>query len=118
VKVLLKLPNPRLPFSLLRKFPELEGILWAVAAPVFVVSYAYCFALLIPFLSLHFSFPWNIILGFLIPAIILLFFIRIQLERAINWWRNINQPSKEWKVSEKVEKLVKDLKKQQTAKKT
>jgi len=118
VKVLLKLPNPRLPFFLLRKFPELEGIIWAVVAPVVVVSYAYCFALLIPFLSLHFSFPWNIVIGFLIPVIILLFFIRVQLERAIHWWRNIYQPSKEWKVSEKVEELLKDFQKQQKAKKT
>lgn len=113
VKMLLKLPNPRLPFFILKHLPEFEGILWAAVVPILLGLYFWFSIWLFPFLSLRVGFPLNIILGLLTPAVIFLFFLRIQLERTILWWRNIHQSSKEWDTSKSVEEWVQLLKKQQ-----
>jgi hypothetical protein len=118
MKIFLKLPNPRLPFFILRRFPEFEGILWAVVVPILLGLY-FCFSIwLFPSATLLFGFPLNYIFGLMIPAMIFLFFLRIQLGRVILWWRNIHEPLKEWDTSKRVEEWVQLLKKQQRRKKS
>lgn len=118
VKILLKLPNPSLPFFILKKFPGFEGILWAVVAPIFLMLYSLFNAWLFSFLTLSVGFPLNVILGFVMPAVIFVFFLRIQLERMILLWRNIHNPLREWDTSKRAEEWIQLLRKQQRRKKS
>jgi len=118
VKILLKLPNPSLPFFFLKHFPGFEGIFWAILTPLFVAFLSFSYFWSIPFLSLHFSFPLNVIIAFLIPAIFFVFFLRIQLERTILWWKNIHEEPREWQTSKRVEELVELLNRQRKRKKS
>jgi len=118
IKMLLQLPNPRLPFFVLKHFPELEGILWAMIAPLFLVLYFLFSLWLFSFATIHFGFPLNYVFGFSISATIFVFFLRIQLERTIIWWKNIQKEPKEWQTAKRVKELVEILNKQQTRKKS
>lgn len=118
IRLFLKLPNPSLPFFILKHFPEFEGIFWALVMPIFMAMYVYLFLWLIPFLTLTVGFPLNIIFGYAIPAIIFVFFLRIQLERTILWWRNIHKKPREWQTSKRVEELIELLNRQQNRKKS
>ena len=108
-RLILKLPLPSLDF-----LPDVShGIFWAVIMPIFVVLESY----LGLFLLVAFSFPTNIVLVGVIPGIILLFFLRIQLERFINWWNaTIAQQGFEWNV-EKATREYLDLQKNHKSKK-
>lgn len=106
LKLFLKLPTPRLPYFVLKRFPEMEGMFWAVGVPVFLVAYFLFSVWFVSFLSEHVIFPFNLTLGLLIPAIIFVFFARIQLERTLLWWKNIRNQSPEWNVSKVVEELT------------
>lgn len=117
VKVMLKLPNPSLPFFVLKHLPEFEGIFWGLVTPLFMAMYVYFFAWLIPFLTLTIGFPLNVIFGFAIPAVVFVFFLRIQLERTILWWKGIHEEPREWQVSKRVEELIELLNRQQRRKK-
>jgi len=90
-RLILKLPLPSLDF-----LPDVShGIFWAVIMPIFVVLESY----LGLFLLVAFSFPTNIVLVGVIPGIILLFFLRIQLERFIKWWNaTVAQQGFKWNV--------------------
>ena len=112
LKLFLRLPNPSIPFAVLKKLPEIEGVFWAVLAPIFLVLYFFFDIWLFSYLSLHFGFPLNVFLGLLMPAVVFVFFLRIQLERMILWWRNVRAGSREWEVSRRVEELVEAFKKQ------
>jgi len=112
VKILLKLPNPGLPFFILKRFPGFEGIFWALVVPIFLALYSFFTLWLFSFATIHFGFPSNYVLGVLIPAIILIFFLRIQLERTVLWWKNINEQPREWQISKKVEELAEILNRQ------
>jgi hypothetical protein len=118
VRFFLKLPNPSLPFFILRRFPEFEGILWAVVIPIILVLHFYFIVWLFPSATLLFGFPLNYIFGLMIPAMIVLFFLRIQLARVILWWRNVHEPLEEWDTSKLVEEWVQLLKQQQRRKKS
>jgi len=113
VKILLKIPIPNVPFWVLRHFPEFEGFFWALVVPISLAVFFWAELWFIPFLSFHFDFPWNVIIGSLIPAIPFVFFLRIQLERTILWWRNIHEKPREWQISKNVEELVELLNRQQ-----
>jgi len=113
VKILLKLPNPSLPFFALKHFPELEGIFWALVAPCFLVLYFFFNIWLFSFVTLRFGFPLNWVFGVLIPAIIFVFFLRIQLERTILWWKSIHEEPREWQTSKRVEELIELLNRRQ-----
>lgn len=114
IKLFLKLPNPSFPYFVLKKLPGIEGIFWAVVTPILLTLYFLSSIWLIAFLSLHVIFPFNILLGLLIPAVIFVFFLRIELERTILWWKNLQSPSKEWDISKAVEELSEVFKKKQT----
>jgi len=114
IKLFLKLPNPGFPYFVLKKLPGIEGIFWAVVTPILLTLYFLSSIWLIAFLSLHVIFPFNILLGLLIPAVIFVFFLRIELERTILWWKNLQSPGKEWDISKVVEELSEVFKKKQT----
>lgn len=120
VKVLLKMPNPSLPFFVLKKFPEFEGILWAVVTPSLLILYFFFNIWLFSLSGLRVGFPINLIVifGVMIPAVIFVFFLRIQIERTILWWRNIHEPQKEWDAPKRVEELIELFEKQRMRKKS
>jgi hypothetical protein len=112
VKLFLKLPNPGFPYFVLKKLPEIDGIFWAIVTPILLTLYFLSNIWLIAFLSLHFSFPFNLLLGLFIPAVIFVFFLRIQLERTILWWKSLQNSHNEWDISKAVEELVELTRKQ------
>lgn len=118
VKIMLKFPNPSLPFLVLKHLPAFEGIFWAILMPLFLAFLGTTYFWFIPFLSVHFPFPLNLIIAFLIPASIFVFFLRIQLERTILWWRSIHEEPREWQTSKRVEEFIEILNKQQKRKKS
>jgi len=112
LKLFLKLPTPGFPYFVLKRLPEIEGVFWAVGIPVFLVAYFLFSVWLVAFLSLHVVFPLNLMLGLLIPAVIFVFFLRIQLKRTILWWRSLQNPSRRWDVSKAVEEYAELIRKQ------
>lgn len=108
-RLILKLPMPSLDF-----LPQVShGIFWAVIVPIFMVLESYLALVLL----LTFAFPTNIVLAGAIPGIILIFFLRIQFERFINWWNaTIAQQGFEWNV-EKATREYLDLQKNHKSKK-
>lgn len=112
IKLFLKFPNPSFPYFILKKLPEIEGVFWAVGVPIFLTIYFSSSVWLFAFLSFHVIFPFNILLGLFIPAIIFVFFLRIQLERTILWWKNLRSPSKEWDISKIVDEFAELTRKQ------
>ena len=115
LKLFLKLPNPRLPFFLTRRLPEIEGLYWAVIVPIFFVLLFYLIVYLVPFLSLHFAFPLNIIIEFLILLPLPIMFLRIQAERTLLLWKTYRSTSTEWNVTKVVEELFELRRKQRKA---
>jgi len=113
VKLLLRLPNPSLPYFVLRRLPEMEGFFWAIVTPVFLVLYFFFSVWLVNVLSLRVVFPFNLLLGLLIPTVIFVLFLRVQLERAVHWWRNLKSPHGEWQTSKVAKELEELFKKQQ-----
>jgi len=112
LKLLLKLPNPGLPFFILRKLPEIEGIFWAVIAPIFLILYFFFSVWFVAFLSLHVIFPFSLLLGLLIPTVIFVFFIRVQLERTVLWWKNLQSRPRELDISKVVEEFAELIREQ------
>jgi len=106
VKLLLKLPNPEFPHFILKKLPEIEGVFWALVVPILLTLYFFFSVWLFAFLTWIIGFPLNIVIGFLVPAVIFVFFLRTQLERAILFWRSVHEQPKEWETSKRVEKLM------------
>jgi len=105
VKLLMKLPNPSFPNVIVSRLPEIEGIFWAVVIPLLLLIYFFFSVWFVVFLSIHVIFPFNILLGLLMPSIFFVFFLRIQLERTILAWKNTVSPHKVWDVSDVVEEL-------------
>jgi hypothetical protein len=106
LRLLLKLPEPGFPDFVLRRLPGIEGIYWAMIVPIFLIIYFFVSIWLVSFLSFHVMFPFNILFGLSMPAIFLVIFIRVQLERAIALWRSAKGSEKEWNVSKVVGELV------------
>lgn len=108
-RLFLKLPKPTLDF-----LPDFShGIFWAVIAPLFIALEFF----LSLFLLMGLPFPTNILSVSIIPTIIFIIFLRITLERFINWWNaTIAHQGFEWNV-EKLAKEYSDLLKKQKSKK-
>ena len=75
-------------------------------------SLEYFFILLSPV-----GFPLNYILAFLVPSVFALFWLRLQLERALNWWKSIQEPLL-WDVEKSVEEYANLLEEQRKKKET
>jgi hypothetical protein len=84
-----------------------SGVFWILVVPFFLASEFFTSLLLLIFLP----FPINLVLASLIPAVVLLVFIRINLERFINWWNgNFGKPF-EWNMEKTLHEYLASLKK-------
>jgi len=83
-----------------------SGIFWAVAVPVFLILEFFLTMILL----LAFSFPMNIVVAATIPAVVLLMFASISLERFINWW-NLTIGEKSWNIDRTMPEYLDLLKK-------
>jgi len=87
-----------------------SGVFWAIVVPILLVSEFF----LSMFLLLFFPFPTNIILTAMIPAVVLLIFIRISLERFINFWNLIISKSDlKWEIEKIMQEYIALLKKKE-----
>jgi len=104
-RLILKLPK----LSLESLSEDLQGVYWVVVIPIFLV----CEFFLSLFLLSAFPFPINLVVTSIIPVAILIVFVKIQLERFMNWWDLTfrSQPMR-WDVKESVEEYVRLLQKQ------
>ena len=116
LKLLLRFPNLGFQTFILRRFPEVQGIFWAILVPALLILYFLVGFSLVLFLSYSVSFPFNVLIGLLIPAFVFVAFLRIQLERTVAWWRSLQSPTKEWDISRVTAEFIEILKKQQAKK--
>jgi hypothetical protein len=79
-RLLLKVPIPSISITI----DISSGIFWAVIFPIFLFL---DFFLNIYFL-IGFSFPINIFLVCVVPVAILVIFVRVTIDRFINWWNS------------------------------
>lgn len=108
----MKLPRPSFPDFVTKRLPGIEGIYWAVIVPILMIIYFYLSFWLTSFLSAYLAFPFNIIILLSMPTILLMIFVRTQLERAIALWRSMRNPQREWNVSKVAEELEELLRRQ------
>jgi uncharacterized protein YacL len=82
-------------YKLILKIPGTDflessgGIFWGIIIPIFMTMEFF----LSLFLLLLFPFPINVFLAGIIPIAILIIFIKISLERFINWWNSVFRKS-------------------------
>ena len=87
-----------------------SGVFWDIVVPIFLVLEFF----LNLFLLVVFPFPINIVLTSIIPVAVLIIFIRISLERFINWWNlNVGENSFKWDVEKTVQEYLAMLKKKE-----
>lgn len=103
-------------YKLILKIPGTDflesagGIFWGIIVPIFMSLDVY----LTLFLLVFFPFPINVVLIATIPITILLIFIKIILERFINWWNSVFGKSRfEWNVEKAVQEYLSLLKKKE-----
>jgi hypothetical protein len=102
-KLILKIPGTNF-------LKSVGGIFWGIMMPIFVSLDVY----LMLFLLVFFPFPINVVLMATIPITILLIFIKIILERFINWWDSVFGKSRfEWNVEKAVQEYLSLLKKKE-----
>lgn len=106
-------------YRLILKIPAADflessgGIFWGIIMPLFVTVEFF----LSLFLLLYFPFPTNIILAAMIPITLLMIFLRISLERFLNWWDSTFGESRfEWNVEKSMEEYISLLKKKEEKK--
>jgi hypothetical protein len=106
-----KIDNKKLPvlYKLLLKIPGANllenassGVFWAIVVPIFITLEFF----LSMFLLLSFPFPTNVALAGIVPSVILVMFLRISLERFINWWNATIDSGLEWNVERKVQDYI------------
>jgi len=114
-----KIDRNKLPlfYRLILKIPGVDflessasGVFWGIVVPIFLGLEFF----LNLFLLLFFPFPINIVLTSIIPVAVLIIFIRISLERFINWWNlTVGGRSREWNVEETMQEYLALLKKKE-----
>ena len=68
----------------LKSLGSSSGAFWALVCPILLLlNFFFDF-----FILVYFSFPINIILALAVPAVVFILFVRVMLERLINWWNN------------------------------
>ena len=68
----------------LKSLGSSSGAFWALVCPILLLlNFFFDF-----FILVYFSFPINVILALAVPAVVFILFVRIILERFINWWNN------------------------------
>jgi len=116
LKLFLKFPNPSLPQFILNKLPWLEGVFWGILVPVFLVSYFFFSIWLLVALTLFMSFPFNVLLWLSLPMIVLVLFLRIEIERTILFWRSLRSKHKDRDIAKVTKEFFLLLEKQQKRK--
>jgi len=116
VKLLRKIPIPRMPFLITRKFPLVEGVFHGMMLPIFVFLVGIFMYWLIPTATLVFGFPLNIAVILTVLSLFVTLFARIELERSIHWWRTVFGSPVQWDTSKTIEELVELFRKQQRKK--
>ena len=105
-KIILKIPGTDF-------LESAGGIFWGIIIPVFGTLEFF----LSLFLLLSFPFPTNIFLAGIVPIALLLIFIRISLERFLNWWDSAFGESRfEWDVEKTLEEYLTLLEKKEEGK--
>jgi len=121
VSDLKKIDKTKLPwyYRLVLKIPgtsfieDASGVFWSILVPIFMIFEFF----LSMFLLLMFPFPANIVLTAIIPTAVFLAFIRITLERFINWWNlTIGKSSFEWNIEKTMQEYIASLKKKEQRK--
>lgn len=101
-KLILKIPNPPVEIGA-------SGVFWAVIVPLLV----FLNSLLTLFILMFFSFPINLLLVIVIPLPLMIAFIKVSLERFINFWNLlVRRTGFKWNVDERTEEYITLLKKQ------
>ncbi len=109
-RLILKLPKINLPTS-----GDLQGIYWTIVIPVFFT----CEFFLSLFLLIAFPFPINLVVTGIIPVAVFVVFVKVQLERFMNWWNlNFRSEPMEWNVEKASDEYIKLLQKQRSRNKT
>jgi hypothetical protein len=90
-----------------------SGIFWGVITPTFLILEFF----LSIFLMISFPFPINLVLTSIIPVSTFTIFLKITLDRFINWWNAIfGNSGFVWNVDETLQEYVNLLKKQEEEK--
>jgi len=83
------------------------GIFWGILTPIFLIGEFF----LSLYLILSFSFPVNVILTSIIPAVSFALFVKISFKRFINRWNaTFGEPGFKWDIEKAVEEYVNLLK--------
>jgi len=100
----------KLPKISVESFSDFQGIYWTIVIPLFLVGEFF----LSLFLLTAIPFPTNFVVASVIPITIFVVFVKVQLERFMNW-RNLTFRSEpmEWDVKEATEEYIKLLEKQE-----
>jgi len=100
----------KLPKISVKSFSDFQGIYWTIVLPLFLVGEFF----LSLFLLTAIPFPTNFVVASVIPITIFVVFVKVQLERFMNW-RNLTFRSEpmEWDVKEATEEYIKLLEKQE-----
>ena len=103
-------------YKLILKIPGTDflessgGIFWSIIIPIFL-SLEFFSSLL---LLVYFPFPINIILTATIPTIVFVVFIKISLERFLNWWDlTFGESRFKWNVEKTLQEYLSLLKKKE-----
>lgn len=102
-------------FRLLLKIPAVNllgnvssGLFWALVVPIFMALESF----LTLFLLIYFAFPVNVAFAAIIPAFLLLAFMRISLERFLNWWNSSVADTKfDWDIDRDLPGYLEKIKK-------
>lgn len=106
-------------YKLVLKIPRTDflenagGIFWGVITPTFLILEFF----LSIFLMISFPFPINLVLTSIIPISTFMIFLKITLDRFINWWNAIfGNSGFVWNVDKTLQEYVNLLKKQEEEK--
>lgn len=101
-------------YRLVLKIPRINslenasGVFWSIIVPIFLILEFF----LSMFLLLLFPFPTNVILTAIIPIAVFLMFIRVTLERFINFWNStIEKSSYKWNIEKTMQEHLETLEK-------
>jgi hypothetical protein len=89
-----------------------SGIFWGMVVPIFLILEFFLNICLLVF----FSFPVNIVLVLIIPVAIMLVFLRVSLERFMNWWNSAMGDSFEWNIDRTMPEYLEMVKKKEERK--
>jgi hypothetical protein len=95
-RLILKIPG-------VNRLENASGIFWAVIVPIFIFSDS----ILNFYLFIGFSFPYNYLLVAVFPILLFLVFLRVGLERFINFWNlNFVRSRLDWDVGKLTKEYV------------